>query len=136
MIPFRNDYTAVQLGHVILDRLIRYYGILKSIISDRDKLFTLNYQTTLLAAIRTKRKLLTAYHLQTDKQTKRTNYTIKTFLWIYSNQQQNNQVLLLPIAQLAYNNKLNKTTRQTLFFTNYRKHLNLFTQTFLSKKKN
>jgi hypothetical protein len=28
---------------VILDRLIRDYSILKSITSDRDKLFTLNY---------------------------------------------------------------------------------------------
>jgi hypothetical protein len=43
MIPFRNDYDAQQLGHIILDRLIRYQGIPKSIISDRDKLFTSNY---------------------------------------------------------------------------------------------
>jgi hypothetical protein len=65
-IPFRKDYTVVQLGHVINDRVIRYYGILKTIISDRDKLFTSNYWATLMAAIRTKRKLLTAYHPQTD----------------------------------------------------------------------
>ena len=28
MIPFKEKYTAEQLGFVILDRLIRYYGIL------------------------------------------------------------------------------------------------------------
>jgi len=43
MILFWNNYTAEQLGFVILNRLIRYHGILKFIISDRDKLFTLNY---------------------------------------------------------------------------------------------
>ena len=43
MIPFRNNYTAAQLRWIILDRLVRHHGILKLIISDRDKLFTLNY---------------------------------------------------------------------------------------------
>jgi hypothetical protein len=43
MIPFRHGYTAEQLAHVFKDRIIRYYGIPKSIISDRDKLFTSNY---------------------------------------------------------------------------------------------
>ena len=43
LIPFRNDFIVVQLGHVLTDRLFRHYGILKSIISDRDKLFTAEY---------------------------------------------------------------------------------------------
>jgi hypothetical protein len=43
MIPFRRDYTAVQLAHVLKDRLIQDYSIPKTIISDRDKLFTSNY---------------------------------------------------------------------------------------------
>jgi transposase InsO family protein len=134
MIPFRNDYTAVQLGYIILDRLIRYHGIPKSIISDRDKLFTSNYWTTLLAAIGTKRKLSTAYHPQTDGQTERTNRTMKAYLRIYSNQQQNNWVSLLPMAQLAYNNKLSEATKQTPFYANHGRHPNLFTRTFPSQK--
>ena len=40
---FKDKYTVEQLRFVILDRLIRYYGILEVIISNRDKLFTLNY---------------------------------------------------------------------------------------------
>jgi hypothetical protein len=35
---------------------------------------------------------------------------------------------------MAYNNKLSKSTRQTLFYANYRRHLNLFTCTFPSIK--
>ena len=65
-IAFRKDFTAVQLAHIINDRIIRYHGIPKSIISDRDKLFTSNFWTTLLAAIGTKRKLSTAYYPQID----------------------------------------------------------------------
>jgi hypothetical protein len=43
MIPFQQDYTAVQLAHVLKDRLIQDHSIPKTIISNRDKLFTSNY---------------------------------------------------------------------------------------------
>jgi transposase InsO family protein len=85
IIPFRRDYTAPQLAHMIKDRHIRHYGILKTIISDRDKLFTSNFWATLIAEIGTKRKLLIAYHPQTDGQTERTNRTLKIYLKIYCN---------------------------------------------------
>jgi hypothetical protein len=133
-IPFRHDYTAVQLAHVFNDRIIRHHGIPKSIISDRDKLFTSNFWTALMAAIGTKRKLSTAYHPQTDGQTERTNRTMKTYLKIYSNYQQNNWVSLLPMAQMAYNNKLSESTGQTPFYANHGRHPNLFTRTLPSIK--
>jgi hypothetical protein len=63
-IPFRMNYTAVQL---IKDRLIRYHGIPETIISDRDKLFTSNYWTTLTYSLQS--ELSTAYHPQIDGQT-------------------------------------------------------------------
>jgi hypothetical protein len=66
IIPFRNDYTVEQLAYIFYNRIIRHYSILKSIISDRDKLFTSNFWTTLLATIGTKRKLSTAYYPQTN----------------------------------------------------------------------
>jgi transposase InsO family protein len=129
-IPFRRDYTAEQLGYVVHDRLIRYHGIPKSIISDRDKLFTSNYWTTLCAAIGIKRKLSTAYHPETDGQTERINQTMETYLRIYSNKEQDNWVKLLPMAQLAYNNKKSETTGLSPFFTNHGRHPNLFEQTY------
>ena len=42
-IPCSETITAPQLGCLVLDRLIRYYGILRIFITDRDKLFTSNY---------------------------------------------------------------------------------------------
>ena len=80
MIPFRRDYTAQQLAYVLKDRLIREHGIPRTIISDRDKLFTSNYWATLMAAIGTQRKLSTAFHPETDGQTERTNRTLKQYL--------------------------------------------------------
>ena len=134
MIPFRNNYTAQHLGRIILDRLVRHHGMPKTIVSDRDKLFTSNYWTTLLAEMGIKRKLSTAYHPETDGQTERTNRTMKTYLRIYSNQRQNNWVSLLPMAQMAYNNKVSESTGKTPFFANYGKHPNLFLRTYPSQK--
>ena len=133
-IPFRKNYTAVQLAHVIHDRIIRHHGIPRTIISDRDKLFTSNFWTTLTAEIGIKRKLSTAYHPETDGQTERTNRTMKTYLRIYANHQQNNWVSLLPMAQLAYNNKISESTKQTPFYANHGRHPNLFTRTLPSLK--
>ena len=132
MIPFRHSYTAEQLAHVFKDRIIRYHGIPESIISDRDKLFTSNYWTTLLAAIGTKKKLSTAYHPQTDGQTERVNQTMETYLRIYCNQQQDNWVSLLPMAQIAYNNKLSEATGYSPFFANHGRQPNLFTRSLES----
>ena len=72
-IPFKETYDVPKLAHVMLDRLIRYHGILKAFITDRDKLFTLNFWQTLVAQIGIKHKLSTAYYPQTDGQTERAN---------------------------------------------------------------
>ena len=43
ILPFKEKYNAEQLAFLLLDRLIRDYGIPKSITSNKDKLFTSNY---------------------------------------------------------------------------------------------
>ena len=67
IVLFKESYKADQLAFILLDRLIRDYSILKSIISDRDKLFISNYWKTLIAAIGTKLRILIAYYPQTDR---------------------------------------------------------------------
>jgi hypothetical protein len=53
---------------------------------------------------------------------------------MYVNYKQSNWVSLLPIAQLAYNNKVLETTGKTLFFANYGQYPNLFKKTLLGLK--
>ena len=43
MILFKETYTITELRHMLLDKLIKYYGILALITSNRDKLFTSAY---------------------------------------------------------------------------------------------
>ena len=42
-IPCNKTITAPQLGCLVLDRLVRYHGILKVFITDRDTKFISNY---------------------------------------------------------------------------------------------
>ena len=60
---FKKTHTAEQLGHLLLDRLVRDHRVLLMIITDRDKLFTSNYWKTISVAIGTKLKISTVYHL-------------------------------------------------------------------------
>ena len=125
-IPCMKSITAEELAHLVLDRLIRYHGIPKSFITDRDKLFTSNYWKTLVSVMGIKHKLSTAYHPQTDGQTERANQTLEAYLRHYVSYAQDNWVLYLPMAQLALNNQISATTGVSPFYANFGKHPNLF----------
>ncbi|CAA9317827.1 hypothetical protein AVDCRST_MAG94-1309 [uncultured Leptolyngbya sp.] len=122
VVPFKESYTATQLGHLLLDRLVRDHGVPLSIISDRDKLFTSNYWRTITASMGTRLKLSTAYHPQTDGQTERMNQTLEQYLRHYINDAQNNWVQLLPVAQLAINQHRSDSTKESPFFANFGQH--------------
>lgn len=133
-IPFRKDFTAEQLAEVFKDRVYRYRSIPKSIISDRDKLFTSNFWQTFVAEAGIQRKLSTAYHPETDGQTERTNRTLKAYLRTYVTYKQDNWVSLLPMAQMAYNNKVSESTNQTPYYALHGMHPNLFERNLPSVK--
>jgi hypothetical protein len=125
-IPFKEACDAETLGHILVDKVIRYHGIPKAITSDRDKLFTSNYWRTLIGTIGTRLRLSTSFHPQTDGQTERSNQTLEQYLRHYVSKAQNNWVELLPIAELAINNHESETTGLSPFFANFGKHPNMF----------
>ena len=103
VVLFKETHTAEQLGHLLLDRLVRDHRVLIMIITDRDKLFISNYWKTISVAMGTKPKMSTAYHPQTDSQTEQANQVLETYLQHYINQTHSNWVQLLLVAQLAIN---------------------------------
>ena len=126
VISFKKKFIAKQLETIILNRFIRYHEISKSIINDKDKLFTFNYWKTLIFLLNTRLRMSTVYHFQTNDQTKRTNQSLEQYLRHYINNVQNNWVSLLSMTQLIFNFKQSKTTKITSFFANYDKNFNLF----------
>jgi transposase InsO family protein len=101
--------------YTILQELINNHGLSKKFITDRDKLFTSKFWETLTAELRINHKMSTAYHPQTDGQSKQMNQTVETYLRHYVNRNQDNWVQLLSTAQFAYNNTQNETTEKHHF---------------------
>ncbi len=67
IIACKEKFTTKQLRYIVLNRLIRYYDILKGLTSDKDKLFTSNYWKTLISMLGTRLRMSTVYHLVTNK---------------------------------------------------------------------
>ena len=60
----------------------------------------------------------TAYHPQTDRQTKHVNQEVEQFLPLFVNQQQDNWYKWVSIAEVAYNNQVHASTRSSPFVLN------------------
>ncbi len=118
-IPYLEASTAEDLAYWFLRTICANHGMPEEIISDRDRLLTSHFWTSLMQQLGTKHKLSTAYHPETDGQTERLNQTLEQYLRCYVNYQQDNWVGLLPLAQFAYNSASTETTKVSPFFANY-----------------
>jgi RNase H-like domain found in reverse transcriptase/Reverse transcriptase (RNA-dependent DNA polymerase)/Integrase zinc binding domain/Chromo (CHRromatin Organisation MOdifier) domain len=118
-VPYKEASDAKELAYAFLRHVVSQHGLPDEIISDRDKLFTSKFWTSLMAQLGANHKLSTAFHPQTDGQTERLNQTLEQYLRCYVNYQQNNWVELLPVAELAYNTARSDPIGTSPFFANY-----------------
>jgi len=114
-ISFKKIVTASVLMYIILQKLINNHKLLKEFIINRDKLFTSRFWKMLTAEFEIKWKMLTAYYLQMNEQSKWMNQTVKMYLKYYINKNQNNWVQLLSTTQFVYNNTRNEIISTTSF---------------------
>lgn len=118
-IAVTTTITAWQLAHVIHQEIVWIHGLPDSIVSDWDKLFTSYFHQKLCQLLKIKLRLSTAYHPQTDGQTKRQNSTMEQYLRVYVNYKQDDWTLLLASAEFAYNNATQSLTKVFLFYAMY-----------------
>lgn len=59
-LPLKHPYTATTVAQLFLDNIYKLHGMPKVIVSDSDKLFTINFWEELFAAVRTKLNLSTS----------------------------------------------------------------------------
>ena len=70
-----------------------------------------------------KKRLSTAFHPQTNSQTKGQNRTIEVYLRAFVNYKQDNWAIFLLMAEFVYNKSKNASIMYTLFELNCRYHL-------------
>lgn len=102
-IPLKHRYTAKVIAEVFTKEIVRLHGIPASILSDRDPIFVSGFWRELFKLQGSRLKMSTAYHPQTDWQTKVINRCLETFLWCFIVDQPKTWVLWLPSAEYWYN---------------------------------
>ena len=120
--PVKITLNAPKLAKVIIDVVVRHHGLLDSIVTNRDSLFTSKFWSLLCYFLGIKWGLSTTFHLQIDGQTERQNSMIEAYLRAFVNFEQNDSARLLPIAEFAYNNAKNSSIGHTPFELNYGYH--------------
>ena len=88
-------------------------------ISDREPQFAAGMTKELNKMLGIEMKLSMAYHLETDRQTERTNQELEQYLRMYVNHRQNNWAKWLAMAEFTFNNKVHTATKISPFQVNY-----------------
>ena len=117
--PVKITIDAPGLAEAIIDVVVWHHGLADSIITDCGSPFMSKFWSSLCYFLGIKRRLSTAFHPQTNGQTERQNSTMKAYLRAFVNWEQNDWARLLPMAEFAYNNAKNASTRHTPFKLNY-----------------
>ena len=86
--PVKVTIDAPGIGKVIINMVVHYHKVLELIVMDQGSLFTSKCGSLLCYFLEIKKKLFTAFHFQTDGQTKRQNSTIEVYFRAFVNWEQ------------------------------------------------
>ncbi|GKE28111.1 putative reverse transcriptase domain-containing protein [Tanacetum coccineum] len=79
-LPIREDYKTEKPARIYINKIVARRGVPMSIISERDGQFASHLWQALQEALGIKLRMRTAYHPETDRQSKRTIQTPKDIL--------------------------------------------------------
>nr|GFA02436.1 Ty3-gypsy sub-class retrotransposonable element polyprotein [Tanacetum cinerariifolium] len=104
-----------KLARIYLKEVVTRHGIPVSIISDRDPRFASNFWRSLQNALGTRLDMSTAYHPETDGQSKRTIQTLEDMLRACAIDFGKGWVYHLPLVKFSYNNSYHASIKATPF---------------------
>ena len=110
--PTMQTATAKDIAELFHCTWYRQFGLPRTIVSDRDKLFLSKFWKELHRLLNVKIKLSTAYHPETDGSTESANKTIIVSLRHYVNKRQTDWAVHLTHVESVFNNSVNTATHQ------------------------
>nr|GEX00020.1 putative reverse transcriptase domain-containing protein [Tanacetum cinerariifolium] len=114
-LPMKETDPMEKLVGMYLKELVTRHGIPVSIICDRDGRFASNFWRSLQKALCTSLDMSTAYHPQTDGQSKRTIQTLEDMLRACVIDFRNGWVKHLPLVEFSYNNSYHASIKVSPF---------------------
>ncbi|MCH90884.1 hypothetical protein A2U01_0011807, partial [Trifolium medium] len=79
-VPQKSDYSSKSVAEAFMENIVKLHGLPKSIVSDRDKVFTSAFWKHLFKLQGTTLAMSTAYHPQTDGQSEALNKCLEMYL--------------------------------------------------------
>ena len=114
-IALGHPYTATSVTRVFFNGIVRLHGLLTSIISDRDPVFTGHVWRDLFKMVGIKLRMSTAFHPQTDGQSEVVNKVIAMYLRCVTGDRPRAWVDWLAWAEYCYNTSFHTALRATPF---------------------
>ncbi|GJS46552.1 putative reverse transcriptase domain-containing protein [Tanacetum coccineum] len=111
----RKTDPLERLARMYIKKVVTRHGILISIICDRDPRFTSNFWRSLQKALGTNLDMSTAYHPQTDGQSKRTIQTLEDMLRACAINFGRSWVNHFPLVKFSYNNSYHTNIKAAPF---------------------
>jgi hypothetical protein len=102
-VPLRHPFTALIVAQAFMSNVYRLHGMPKSIVSDRDRIFTSNIWRELFRLSGTQLQRSSSYHPQTGGQTERVNQCLETFLRSFVQSYPSKWSAWLSVAEFWYN---------------------------------
>lgn len=116
-----HPYTAAMVAHIFIDGVFKLHGMPRSIVCDRDPIFTSQFWHVFFKAQGTQLKHSTAYHPQTDGQTEVTNRSVEAYMRCFCGHKPKEWSKFLLWAEHWFNTNWHSSTRITPFEAVYRR---------------
>jgi len=117
--------SAEGLARLFRNNAWKLHGLSESVVSDRGPQFAAKLTKELNQMLGIETRLLTAFHLQTDRQTERMNQELEQYLRFFVDHRQKDWLEWLASAEFAVNNKVYTTTKVLPFMANYGRELRM-----------
>jgi transposase InsO family protein len=112
-VPVKTTYSRLQLAKSSM--IVCLHGVPKKIVSDRGTQFTLRFWERLHEALDTQLRFSSAYHPQTDGQTKRVNQILEDMLRACALQYGRSWDKSLSYVEFSYNNSYQESLKMAPF---------------------
>jgi transposase InsO family protein len=114
-IPVKTTYSGAKLAELYMSRIVCLHGVPKQIMSDIGSQFTSKFWEKLHESMDTKLNFSSAYHLQTDGQTERTNQVLEDMLRACALKYGKSWDKSLPYTEFSHNNSYQASIKMTPF---------------------
>lgn len=114
-IPLKADYNSKVVAEAFMSHIVKLHGIPRSIVSDRDRVFTSTFWQHLFKLQGTTLAMSSAYHPQSDGQSEVLNKCLEMYLRCFTYEHPKGWVKALPWAEFWYNTAYHMSLGMTPF---------------------